>query len=803
MTSKTLMNYFYSFIILHIIVLLPSVGYSQKSVGSSDSGAHSGFNNLLPVPQQVSFSEQLFFLNDSWFIDFTTNIQEDDPALRSLISELNDRFNIKIRLQETAKKNNSRQIIRMTVKEGSVLIGKATDKNRAALQKQAYRLKLNSAEIAITANAPNGLFYGVQTLLQLVKSEKGQAFLPEGEIVDWPDIDLRMIYWDDAHHLERFDAMKRAIRQASYYKINAFALKLEGHFQFENAKPIVEPYAYTPAEYQELTDYAKAHYVELVPYLDAPAHISFILKHPEYADLRTFPNSNYEFSVTNPKSDELLLGMFDNLMEANKGGKYILFSTDEAYYVGKSESEKKRSEELGGDGIMYAEYITRIGNKLHEKGRTVIIWTEYPLTPSDIRLLPSHLVNGVYAARFYARNSDDIWTPKFKEHGMRQLIYNATQGVEPLFPNYYKLPEKNPLTGNTSLNLTDNELKQSDISKGNVGDVLEGISSSIAAGRSDFMGVVVAAWGDSGLNPETFWLGYAACSAAGWNSKSMTSKDLTNRFFNSFYGNKTVSMENVYRLLSTQAEFYDKSWEWSSSQNRTPIFGRSIKIFGNDKGAFEEPITAQDQTLPALPVPSATDLSLNTDWNSKNKERLLAAEEFLMENNELMNLLQENLIRVDYQHYNLQVLRSVAQLCRQNLNMLLDLQRVNDFLNLSYSIASTNPAVAVSLIDQALDQVKKIRDERNEVLQTVTTVWYQDWYPRVAEANGRKYLDQVDDVKDHLPVRTVDMSYLIYRQLKYPLGKWAEEVADARNQFAKRNNLPASTETFKWETTEN
>ena len=72
----------------------------------------------------------------------------------------------------------------------------------------------------------------------------------------------------------------------------------------------------------------------------------------------------------------------------------------------------------------------------------------------------------------------------------------------------------------------------------------------------------------------------------------------------------------------------------------------------------------------------------------------------------------------------------------------------------------------------------------------------------MAEANGRKYLDQVDDVKDHEPVRTVDMSYLIYRQLKYPLGKWAEEVTNARNQFAKTNNLPTRTETFNWENTE-
>ena len=78
---------------------------------------------------------------------------------------------------------------------------------------------------------------------------------------------------------------------------------------------------------------------------------------------------------------------------------------------------------------------------------------------------------------------------------MRQLIYTSTQGVEQLFPNYYEIPVKKTFDKN-SLDLTDDEQQQGDISKGRVGEVLESIKSSIAAGKSDFMGVIVAAWGD-------------------------------------------------------------------------------------------------------------------------------------------------------------------------------------------------------------------------------------------------------------------------------------------------------------------
>ncbi|MEJ7588399.1 MAG: beta-N-acetylhexosaminidase [Ferruginibacter sp.] len=760
------------FLILLSSLLISAAGHSQAKAPANGSPGQ----GLLPVPQKVSLSDQQYKLDNSWAME-TGKVSKDDPAVLSLATGLKERFGLKLR----NKGRTNAPAIRLSVQPGAVVIGKTIDTNIALLKKQAYRLKLEPGGISITANAAQGLFYGVQTLLQLLQPVNGDTYYAGGEIVDWPVMDLRMIYWDDAHHLERLDAMKRAIRQASYYKINAFSIKLEGHFQFSAAKPIVEPYAYTPAEYQELTDYAKARYVELVPYLDAPAHISFILKHPEYESLRAFPNSNYELSVTNPKADELMLGMLNELLNANKGGKYMLLSTDEAYYVGMGEGEKKRAQELGGNGKLLAEYITRISNKLHEKGRKVIIWAEYPLTLPDINSLPSHIINGVYNGE---------WASTIKGHGMRQLIYTSVQGEEQLFPNYHKLPAKS--SGNNSKTITGEE-QEGGSAKGRVAEALEGITTAVTAGNADLAGVVVAAWADAGLNPETFWLGYAAGSAAGWNNQGITSQDLTSRFYHSFYGNKIVDMDRVYQLLSTQAEFYAKSWEWELSDWRKPIFGNSYAVFDTAK-------QVRDQTLLPLPVPSATNLALNKDWNNHNKERLELAENYLKENNELMNLLQENMARVDYQQYNLQVLQSVAKLCRQNLLLLLDLKRINDLLSLSSTAAPTSPGLAVSLVDQALQQVKRIRDRRNEVLQDVTAVWYQDWHPRVSEANGRKFLDLADDVKDHRPARTVDMSYLVYRELKYPLGKWADDVLKARNQFARVNNLPERTETLNWET---
>ncbi|MGN6801208.1 MAG: family 20 glycosylhydrolase, partial [Ginsengibacter sp.] len=602
------------------------------------------------------------------------------------------------------------------------------------------------------------------------------------KIEDWPSLEMRMIYWDDAHHLERLKALKAEIRRAAFFKINALSIKLEGHFQFASARPLIEPYAYTPEEYQQITNYAKDHFVELIPYLDAPAHISFILKHPEYYSLRSFPSSNYELSVTNPQADKLILAMFDDLIDANKGSKHIVFSTDEAYYVGKGESEKSQAKALGGNGKLLADYIKRISAHLHDKGKDPILWIEYPLTSDDISMLPSYIIDGEYNPK---------WASQLKKQGIKQLIYTSTQGVEPLFPNYYKLVA-DPLHQANSTILNDDELQQGDLSNGRVNGLIKTIKTAISNKDADFLGTIVAGWGDAGLNPETFWLGYATGCAFAWNVNSGDASDLSERFYQSFYGNRSSNIQEIYKLLSVQAQFWDKSWQWKESSFRKGIFGNSSTV-------FDVPKAAKDQFFEPLPLPEGENLKVSDSWKTRNSRIIQMARAYLKENDTLMSLLQDNFEKANYNQHNLQILRTVAVLCRQNLKMILQLDRIDQLLKLSSKASITNPAICVSLMDLALDLSKDIKRNRNMALYEVCSVWYQDWFPRVEEANGRTFLNKVDDVKDHQPVRSVDMSYLIYRELNFPFSDWANKLIEVRNSFAQKHGLPARNFVLNWE----
>ncbi|MCC7499979.1 MAG: beta-N-acetylhexosaminidase [Bryobacterales bacterium] len=715
---------------------------------------------VLPAPQEVILGQHDLAFGPAWRLE-APGVPAGDVAMRTLKEELSQRHNL-------PAPAGSGAVVLLRIAPGSVQPGKVTDVEPGSIAPQAYRITLARDRIEIRANAGPGLFYGVETLAQLLKRRDGSVWFPEGEITDWPDLEMRTLYWDDAHHLERPAELKRAIRQAAFYKINGFALKLEGHFQFKSAPALVEPYALSPAEYQDLTDYGLRYHVQLIPFLDGPAHIAFILKHPEYAGLRAFPDSNYELCVTNPDSYKLLEGMYQDLLDANKGVKYFYLSTDEAYYVGMAANqgcqEKAEAGKLGSRGKLLAQFLDKAAGYLHQHGRTVLFWGEYPLQAGDIAALPAYLQNGeVYSPAF---------NRAFTARGMRQNIYTSTQGEERIFPDYYYPPGSRRNTGR-------------------VESMFETISSDSTRKEALLKGVFVAGWADAGQHPENFWLGYAAGLSYAWKPAPVPPAEATQAFFYTFYGPRVTNMTRAYQLLSFQAQFWSTSWDQGPSTTSKGIWGASERIFDKRR-------PRHDQSFPLPAVPGAN-LAYPSGWKERTGQRVAEAGEFLSRNDELIGLLDENLTRAEHNRYNLRVMRSNALLCRQNLQFLLSLGQVDEALaRAAESAAGNQPASAIGALDRALDEVRRMRAQRNRVYHDVVAVWYESWFPRTAEANGRRFLHELDDVKDHVPDRTVDMSYLIQRELDLRLGQWYEKVQAVRNGYAAAHQQPMRSRPLNW-----
>ena len=251
----------------------------------------------------------------------------------------------------------------------------------------------------------------------------------------------------------------------------------------------------------------------------------------------------------------------------------------------------------------------------------------------------------------------------FRQLGIRQMIFTSTEGEEKLFPDYFILPKSDRLHGPSNDEFEDNPASP------RVEDIIQKISFDSSRVNSNLIGEIDAGWADEGVNPETFWLGYVAGVAAGWHPGWPDVPRIVEHLLLPFYGTNIVNMDRVYQLMSDQAQSWNDSWDAIDSKARKPIWGSSYAI-------FNPPHPAHDQTLPLPPVPDGG-LNYSSSWSRENSKRIELALQAQQQNQLLQGLLYENIQRAQFNRYNLQVYLTIAELCRQNLEMIVGIHRMD------------------------------------------------------------------------------------------------------------------------------
>jgi hexosaminidase len=162
---------------LRLCLILPVV-FLNEAAAAASLLASRGYA-VLPEPRRVELGANDFRFGPAWSVQMK-GLTVNDIAVASLTEGLRSRFHL------TGPRGSAGATqITLAIGPESVSIGEALDSDKAAIAAQAYRLELASGRIAITANAAPGLFYGVQTLLQLIAPQNdGSLRLPEGRIVD-------------------------------------------------------------------------------------------------------------------------------------------------------------------------------------------------------------------------------------------------------------------------------------------------------------------------------------------------------------------------------------------------------------------------------------------------------------------------------------------------------------------------------------------------------------------------------------------------------------------------------------------
>jgi hexosaminidase len=193
-------------------------------------------------------------------------------------------------------------------------------KNDAVIGKEGYNLNVTAKGISISANEPTGLYYGVQTLLQLLPNQiEGKTIasnvtwtVPAINITDYPRFPWRGLMFDVSRHFFTKQEVMRYIDNMARYKFNllhlhltddegwrveikslpklttigAYNVKREGSFGNFIPPTPAEPRNYggfyTQDDIRELVKYGQERFVNIMPEIDVPGHsLAAVASYPQ------------------------------------------------------------------------------------------------------------------------------------------------------------------------------------------------------------------------------------------------------------------------------------------------------------------------------------------------------------------------------------------------------------------------------------------------------------------------------------------------------------------------------------------
>lgn len=427
---------------------------------------------------------------------------------------------------------------------------------------EGYVMDINSKEIKLTARSAAGLFYGCQTLEQLLEDSREKNIpIPCLKIIDYPKIAFRAVHLDTKHHLDRTEYYYRLIDKLARYKINNVIWEVEDKLRFTRRPEVGAPNAISKQEMQAICRYAKERHITINPLIQGLGHAGHILKH--HWELRENPHSDWEFCPSNPRTYEILCDLYLDAMEAMPYSKYLHIGGDEITAIGLDERCKatgKTAFELQMDWLKtVCDFVTK-------HGKTPIFWDDMPLKYADLWwLLHRELTDDEILQNWKTSKLDEAVRlfPKNCVY-MRWHYEDPTKLSHRMLLEWYHA-HGFPVMGATAAATGDTPFMPRNNSRAQyIKDFCQLVS------KNSLDGIIATSWDDGSPHLETVLRGFIAQGEFGWNPGGRSVDEFLTAHAIREWG---LGREQVSFLseMEQAAFFFDKALVTSGARN--PAWG--------------------------------------------------------------------------------------------------------------------------------------------------------------------------------------------------------------------------------------
>jgi len=464
---------------------------------------------LVPYPQELEKKWGNFKFSDTKvYLDLAVN---DTASLETAVKQLKDQFTT-----VTNREKGDQEIILGIPSDDKEFKKLCREENIELSNKignEGYILKVNRDKVIIAANTTSGLFYGVQTLRQLVRGAEDK--ISAMVIKDWPELKYRILQDDISRGpIPTMDFLKAQVRRAAELKLNGLSyytehvVATESHGDFAPAGA-----ALSIEEIEELSGYARKYHIKLIGNFQSFGHFEKILAYPQYRHLGEF---NRMLSPVVPESYDLLADIYSEMAPAFSS-KLFNVNCDETWDLGRGRT-KDIVDSLGISRV-YANHLNKIYKELKKHDKKMMMWSDIALEHRKaLDLIPKEVV--MLAWVYDPLDSYEQYLKPLKESGFEVMVCPGILNSNRLMPEL-------------------------DVARDNiVSFVNEGI-------ERDVKGMLLTIWDDGGMalfSRDWYGVGWAAESS--WSGKNGKSDNFNTRFNKAVYQDKTGNYtSSIFKLL--------------------------------------------------------------------------------------------------------------------------------------------------------------------------------------------------------------------------------------------------------------
>jgi hexosaminidase len=455
-------------------------------------------------------------------------------------------------------------LLRTDSVEAKALLARTSLAFDPAMQSEGYILVIENRRAYIVAASGSGIFYGVQTLKQLLPLPGAERELPTGTVRDWPAMRYRGVQDDLSRGpVPTLEFQKHQIRVFASFKANIYSPYFE-HTLFYPNEPLAAPPggAMTPSEVKELVAYARQYHVTILPEQEAFGHLHHVLKYELYQDVAETPHGHV-LAPGQPGTLPLIKDWFTQIAQEFPS-PFMHIGADETWDLGRGRTEQQ--VESQGYGPVYVSFLKQIHDELAPLNRRLLFWGDIGGTdPAAVAGLPKDMIAVHW--NYWSTTGFDKMIEPFAKAGIETWVAPGDANWNQVFP------ESRTALWNIQGFIRDGQ-------------------------RLGSTGTINTVWNDDGEGLFNLdWYGVLFGPVAAWQAGESPIPDYQDAYGQIFNGDTSGKVNEAEKELMAAEE----------------ALGKAKPGFSSDGLFWLDPWSAQGQAVSARLLPEASELRLHAE----------------------------------------------------------------------------------------------------------------------------------------------------------------------------------------------